>query len=381
MTWPILFPKYEQAVKDDGLTGRGAIAVLRLTGPAGAGKTSFIMRAIARKPGEQAPIIGFDYEGGISPYTQNYALHVVDMMHGSSTERHKRFVKTVETLEPGEFAAALIDPAEDWEDDIGEYIVANPSQFGVSLSQLMKGGRPSYLYWGVLKGEERTLLKQLLTKVEIVVIVNHLAQRFVGNEPVAGQFDPKGKKTLGQLATVTAYLIGNGQQAPSGYIVKSRLQVVDWNSVDDFGVPTRTVALLPQFLPEFTPQAIRYWLADPSHALSRPNTPAPDLWTLLSSDEELYTIRAQRLAQEHAIREAERKAVIKEESSRMVSELVGTDYETVEELRVAYKRLQDSGTSLANASYDIVVSALRQMAKGEWDGGQSTEGGDEPFQE
>ncbi len=384
MSWPVLFPKrasiYNNKSDKDCLAGQGAIPVLRLTGPAGVGKTSFIMRAIAAKPGEPSPIIGFDYEDGISPYTSNYSLRVVDMTKGTPTERHERFIKTIKEIEPGEFAAALIDPAEDWEDDLGEHIIANPSKYGYSAPQLMQRGKPSFLYWGALKATERDLLIELLNKVEIVVIVNHLAQRFINNEPVAGQYDPKGKKTLGQLATVTAYLVGNGQCAPAGYIVKSRLEVVDWAEVDQYGVPTVSKALLPQFMPEFTPKAIRYWLEDPRRALARKEEPAPDLWTLLSSEEELYTIRAQRMAQEHAIQEAERRAILKAESERMVNELVPETYQTVDELRVAYKELQKAGISLTNTSYEMVTGTLREFAKGEWDGGQSTASSDNTFE-
>lgn len=372
--WPTLFPRANglNVVKDDDLLeGEGAIGVLRLTGWPNSGKTSFIMRAITVRPDEDspAPIVAWSFEDGVEPYAQLYKLDVHSMVQHTD---HKKAIKEMKAqindIESGQYAAALIDPAEDWEDWMTEYIMANPREFGVSAGQLVKDDRPSYLFWGVLKNAEKAMLKDLLARVEIVVVVNHLGQRFRGNQPVKGQFDPKGKKSLEQMATMTVYLIREpGERPPAGYITKSRLEVADWSERDKYGAPKKSRQLLPTFMPEFTPNAIRYWLENPDEALNRPQENPPSLWNLLNSPEEIAQIQEDTVRQQLRLEEQRQSAQLKADGARLKKELVDDGpYESVEELRAMGELLKAEDVTLANTAYDVYKSImLERKEKGE----------------
>jgi hypothetical protein len=360
--WPTLFPRATglSIVEDeDLLEGDGAIGVLRLTGWPNSGKTSFIMRAITVRPDEDkaAPIVAWSFEDGVEPFAQIYKVDVHSMTQLTDhVKAIKEMQSQIEGIEPGQYAAALIDPAEDWEDWMTEYIMANPREFGVSQGQLVKDGRPSYLFWGILKNAEKAMLKNLLARVELVVVVNHLGQRFRGNEPVKGQFDPKGKKSLEQMATMTVYLIREpGERPPAGYITKSRLEVADWSERDKYGAPKKSRQLFPTLMPEFTPNAIRYWLEHPEEALNRPEEKPPSLWTLLNSPEEIVQMQEEALRQQIRLEEQRQQAQRKIEGERLVKEMVGEDrpFATVEELFAIGEALKAEDIHLGNTAYDV----------------------------
>lgn len=367
MTWPTLFPRangLHVTQDDDVLEGKGAIGVLRLTGWPGSGKTSWITRAITVRPDEDepAPIVAWSFEDGVEPYAQVYKLDVHSMVqHTDHVKAIKEMNATIEAIEPGQYAAALLDPAEDWENWLSEYVVANPREYGVSAGQLVKDGRPSYLFWGVLKDAQKAILKNLLARVEIVVVVNHLGQRFRGNEPVKGQYDPKGKKSLEQMATMTVYLIRDpGEHPPAGYITKSRLEVVDWSDRDKYGAPKKSRQLLPTFMPEFTPTSVRYWLDHPEEALNRPDEKIPELWRLLNSPEEIAQLQQDTVRQQLRLEEQRVQAQLKADGARLVKDLVGDDklFVDIAELRALGETLKNEDITLENTAYEVYKAIM-----------------------
>lgn len=370
MTWPTLFPRsngFYVTPDEDLLESQGAIGVLRLTGWPGSGKTSWIIRAITVRPDETdpAPIVAWSFEDGVEPYAQIYKLDVHSMVQQTD---HVKAIKEmniqINAIEPGQYAAALIDPAEDWESWLSEYILANPREFGVTAGQLtQKDGRMAYLFWGILKDAEKAILKNLLARVEIVVVVNHLGQRFRGNEPIKGQYDPKGKKSLEQMATMTVYLIREpGEHPPAGYITKSRLEIADWTDRDKYGTPKKSRQLLPTFMPEFTPTSVRYWLDHPDEALNRPDEKIPSLWMLLNSPEEIAQIQEEAVRQQLRLEEQRLQAQLKADGARLVKELVGEDklFADIAELRTVGEALKNENITLENTAYEVYKSILME---------------------
>lgn len=262
--WPELFPAPAIIVEhnEDGVAGN-PLNFIHVTGAPGVGKTSFALRIIARPPGTPTPpVIAFDLEGGVAPYTGQYAIENISMKRDLPKDTWAKFTEVVTNMDRGQYAVALIDPVEDLEDALMDWVLANPKHFGKDANQYKTSTGVTGLFWGDMKLEAKRWFTLLASKVQTVVMVSHLSQVYQGNRPVAGEMKPKGKDIITKLATVQAWLVGDGTKAPSAIITKSRLNTADYNNADEFGVP-KVKPVLPSYVPEFTPAALREYLRNP----------------------------------------------------------------------------------------------------------------------
>jgi hypothetical protein len=330
--WPQLFPaapSIQIAGEDeDGISfdNGNPINVIRVMGFPKAGKTSFALRMIARPANsEDKPVIAFSYEGGVEPYRSHYAMRLENMRdYPTPAASFGALLAIIEKLPAGEHAVALFDPAEDMEEGASEYIVENPDKFGVKINQIKKAdGSLTGLGYGLVKRVIKTMLSTLLTKVQVIVFVNHLSQKYVNNQPVAGEYYPKGKDVLHKLATLSIVLQSNGMGVPAGVVTESRIMISDYSKTDAYGVPEIRAAF-PRFIPKCDANALRDYLLHPREKFTSKEMQEVNPWVKELSAAEREAAQAAIDQQRLQLAAQEAKARMDAEKLKLIDRLVSS---------------------------------------------------------
>jgi len=362
--WPQLWPDIPALnldVDEETVTGISPISVIRVYGKPGAGKTLMALRIIARPPqSECKPTVLWDYELSSLSYKSQYALAYHDMTSvGTPTQTFEVWLEQMRAIEPGQHAVAVIDPAEEWEEGLKDWVMNNPRNFGYTPGQFVQSGRPSGMYWGAVKSFEKTVLTELANKVQTIVLINHIRQAYNGNAPVPGKYEPKGLDTLRKLSTIEAWLMPNakGVGAPSARILRSRLNITDWETVDEFGVPGIR-PILPLYITEFTGAALRDYLKNPREKFTKSEMQNFDPSQLALSDEERQSLEASILSERAAIARSEEQA---EENRRKAQEQAAKNKLMDDLISKGY--FQDR-TEIGKAAHDLTAKEVTVESTG-----------------
>lgn len=111
---------------------------------------------------------------------------------------YNRFLKIIDSVPDGRYDVIITDPITDIDTGLADYIRENHAKFGLTSNQLTK--MPN-LMWGVLKEHWNKVLLQIAQKCQTFVFVAHMGDEYCGKEK-SGKRIPKGKETLGKLATL-----------------------------------------------------------------------------------------------------------------------------------------------------------------------------------
>jgi len=87
--------------------------------------------------------------------------------------------------------------------------------------------RLTALGWGELKRRERSMLLSLKGKCKLLILTAHMRMEFIGKRP-SGRYEPKGKETIAELASLSLILERkDNNPIPSAIVEKSRLITSD----------------------------------------------------------------------------------------------------------------------------------------------------------
>lgn len=171
-----------------------------------------------------------------------------------------------EKLKPGQFDVVMADPITDIEAGIVDWVKQRPETFGYTKD---KFGKVSGLLWGVVKDYWKQLLLKLSTKCQCFYFTSHLRQVWDGNTPVRGKFEPKGKDTLMELASLYLWLErmpdkeGNVAATPAATVLKQRLSDTLMTETGELQV----LPLMPPRIPIATVPLLRQYIANPPNYL------------------------------------------------------------------------------------------------------------------
>jgi hypothetical protein len=170
------------------------------------------------------------------------------------------FLDLIDHVQPGQFDVIVADPITDLENGLAAYVKKNCTNFGMTPNQATKAGG---LFWGAVKDYWKQVLLKLSSRCQTFFFTSHLRSVWQGERPVPGRYEPKGKDTLMELASLYLWLErgagdnGNTQAVPSGIVIKERLAETRLNEQGQLEV----VQFLPPRLPEATADAIREYIA------------------------------------------------------------------------------------------------------------------------
>ena len=169
--------------------------------------------------------------------------------------------KLIDSIPNERFDVLMIDPVTDIDSGLTDYVRANCTKFGLTTRQLEKS---SGLLWGVVKNQWNNWLLQIAQKCKTFVFTAHMRDHYIGNMP-SGKREPKGKETLGKLASIYLELNrkpgkdGTVPKAPTARIIKGRLCDMFIDAEGDI----QNIELLPPVFENCTPKRIRQFIQSP----------------------------------------------------------------------------------------------------------------------
>lgn len=294
------------------------IEVLGATGPYASGKS---LLTLSICPGPET--LSYDLEKSTAPYQPALGFTRIDVP-AELLKRHPRgykpidlwlwWLESVRSQPPGKYRVIAVDPANDLESGLVDWVKQNPGYFGATANQYQKMGA---IALGHAKEHLKMVLADLASRCETFAFTTHLGEIWVDNKP-SGKMRPKGKSTLEELATLYLHLErpkdakGNVQAKPSATVRKTRLSSI---RVDAATGDVTIIPTLPPRIPEATPAAIRRYMATPpDYAKLTDAERAPD--PVMTDDDRA----AVRLATAEAEREAESMRLAREERQREAAE-------------------------------------------------------------
>ncbi len=253
------------------------IPILGVCGEFGSGKTLF---GASIAPGNHPPNHPFagkprtgiidaemsstTYEGSALAF-ERFDLPAMLMQNRASgftpIELYEKCRSLIDSIPNDQYDVLIIDPVTDIDSGLTDYVKANCSKFGLSSRQLEKS---SGLLWGVVKDQWNNWLLQIAQKCKTFVFTAHMRDHYIGNMP-SGKREPKGKETLGKLASLYLELLrkpgkdGKVPAAPTARIIKGRL----CDMILDADGEIQNVELLPPIFENCTPKTIRAFIATP----------------------------------------------------------------------------------------------------------------------
>lgn len=269
------------------------LEIIGLTGEFASGKTLF---GLTIAP---AQTLVFDTEKSCGPYEQ-LGFTRVDLTKLSNLKPIELFEKWwagIKQIPIGKYRVGMLDTVSEIESGLTDWVEQHPGEFGHTKGQYdkMEG-----LFWGDVKELWKRILSDLASRFETFVFTSHLRNVWEGGRPT-GKRAPKGKETLMELASLYLHMErkpdekGRVADKPSARVLKTRLA---HTMIDDAGeVVIRSI--LPPYLHEATPTAIRKYIEQPAdYAKLKKHELLPE--ERLSDD--------QRLAMQAGMAEANRDA-------------------------------------------------------------------------
>ena len=145
-----------------------------VSGEMGTGKTLFCLET--GYPPER--VILFDGEMSAAQY-ESRGFHRVDLPMLLTTKNPnwkpadlwQAFLEVMETVEPGQYDVIALDPIEDFEAGLTEWVQARPHLFGRTPAQWAQS---SGLFWGDVKAYEKRILLSLAAKCQMLLVTAHM---------------------------------------------------------------------------------------------------------------------------------------------------------------------------------------------------------------
>lgn len=234
------------------------LEIIGLTGEFASGKTLF---GLTIAP---AQTLVFDTEKSCGPYEQ-LGFTRVDLTKLSNLKPIELFEKWwagIKQIPIGKYRVGMLDTVSEIESGLADWVEQNPGEFGHTKGQYdkMEG-----LFWGDVKEFWKRILSDLASRFETFVFTAHLRNVWEGGRPT-GKRSPKGKETLMELTSLYLHLErkaddkGRVADKPSARVLKTRLA---YAAVDEAGDIT-IKPILPPYLHEATPAAIRRYIEQPA---------------------------------------------------------------------------------------------------------------------
>ena len=269
------------------------LEIIGLTGEYASGKTLFALTI------DPARTLVFDTEKSAGTY-ESLGFSRVDLAKLTDRKPIELFGHWwagIKRVPAGKYRVGVLDTVSEIESGLADWVEQHPGDFGHTKGQYdkMEG-----LFWGDVKELWKRILSDLASRFETFVFTAHLRNVWEGGRPT-GKRAPKGKETLMELASLYLHLErkpddkGRVADKPSARVLKTRLART---AVDDAGEIT-IKPILPPYLPEATPAAIRKYIEQPAD------------YTKLKKSELLPEERLsddQRLAMQATVAEANRDA-------------------------------------------------------------------------
>ena len=235
------------------------IDVFGITGPIWSGKTLF---GLTIAPEET---LCFDLEKSSGAYNYlpfkrvDWPTELVKKFPGGHGPRdsYEYWKQQVMRIPEGKYSVIMVDPADDLEVGLAEYVKSQCKQHGFQTPE--KFTSMAGVFWGVVREEWKSVLTNLASRCQTFVFTTHMRRVWVGNSPT-NRWEPKGKSTLTELATIYLELERGGGpcDSPSARVRKCRVST---------GVKTpegwRITNILPERMPEATPDALRRYILNP----------------------------------------------------------------------------------------------------------------------
>ncbi len=253
------------------------VEIMGITGDLNSGKTILALSIAPGKFGGDSPHAGkartlyldFEKSGGTFGGAGAERVDVPTQMRAAFGDRAYSpvdvfhwFRAYVLSVPAGRYDVIAADPVTDVEDGLTDYVSANPKEFGYTESQFASANA---LKWGVVKSLWKSILVDIAARCQMFIFTTHMRQEFRGGRPT-GKVIPKGKETLAELASLYLQLerekpeLGQKPKPPSAIVLKERLSVLEMNEKTG---NLDVLKILPERLPEATPAAIRYYIANP----------------------------------------------------------------------------------------------------------------------
>ena len=241
------------------------IEVLGLTGDPESGKTLFGLTIAAPER-----TLVYDMEKSSSVY-KSLGFHHVDL-HRILSEKfpngygpvdiYTTWKQLILDLQPGKWDVIMLDPADDMEQGLVEYVARNASKYGFSTPESFK--KSGGIFWGYVRAEwKQLIIGHAATRCQTFVFTTHLRTVWRDGSPTKEK-EPKGKETLLESATLYLWLDrepdaeGVVPVEPRAKVHKTRL--CSFQKVDG---RIKKVPILPPRLPVATPDSVREYIINP----------------------------------------------------------------------------------------------------------------------
>lgn len=246
------------------------------TGPQWSGK-SYLGLSIA--PGRRNGVprtLAYDLELSLGDYAEDAQCELIDVPEQLLLKYGQREVTALEkfmwwrenvlAVPKGKYDVIMVDPINEMEDGVGMFVYANATKFGYTTQQFERGVA---LFEAAMQSYWKSLIGAIASRCQTFFFTTHLRSQFNGSTPIAGKFEPRGRKVISQLASLYLWLdrsapreganVGKVPEIPAGRIIKERLGKV-W--IGDDGELNCTPVLPPR-LPEASVKAIKAYLLNP----------------------------------------------------------------------------------------------------------------------
>lgn len=269
-----------------------------------------------------------------------------------------------------QYDVVLVDTIAMIEEGLVEWV----KKHGPNLNQYAK---MQGIMWSDVKKELSTVMNTLMSLVQTVYAVAHLRQCYENDKPVKGKFEPRGKDTFKQLASLTLWFYRDthatiqvdGQTVklcphyprPSAHIEKNRFNWVDVSTLDENGDPT-VKEIFPRRLPCATPGAIRRYMAQPVPQFSVDEQAAE----VMPGQDETLT-EADRLRLQTELLVQENLAAVQTGKKRLLAEMVPACFASMEAMISA---MQILGLKYSLEAHEDIAQALRDYAAPKPDAGE-----------
>lgn len=328
-----------------GVWGHIEIPHIGVTGPHGSGKTLFGLSI------DPEHTLNIDLEDSSATFASTIPVKKRVSMYRelgakfpgkipTSLQSFHWFREYIESVKPGEYSVLFVDPINDIEAGIFDWVTQCPAEFGLSQNQV--AGKSSGAVWGAVNRWWKMWIGFQSSKFETFVFSTHLGLEWGSDgKPKKGVYKAKGKSVLSEIASLYMVLNrpdqdGIPREEPVGIvhgrIGKQRLAVWDPKT-------RKIVSAIPPRIDPCTPDKIREYIKDPVgiRQLREEEKLPAETEAQLTEDERLElkaqiaenemqaeTLRSMRVdsIQRRAAQEQEKKAAEVEESHAKDKEIL-----------------------------------------------------------